>query len=261
MKRALPFIGALLLVLTLTACQSSDHTESNRAMQLKAYSVPPQSAKAIESNLSIVATAFHGSVTQPFPGTLLVYAPRDAQASIEHTIDTLSKASKKAPPPAPLHVHFWVIKAVPGAGKSSPALKPLNKTLSTLESSLGTSHFILDRRASTVATMDHLSLIIAGPYKFAFTPRVSQNGSTQLDVQYSAVDSAASKLASAFGSDSNGINSLHTTVTTTPGQYVVLAMAPTQSPASASSAPAETPATRTMRLLVMRLDQQRPTNG
>lgn len=178
-------------------------------------------------------------VTQPFPGTLMVLAPESIQDNVSRAIAALDKASAKVAAPGRLQVHFWVIHAIPGKGKDSPALQPLAKTLNTLRTSLGPSHFSLESTVSEAATFGKQNHIVTGDGRqFSFTVGLGRRDEFDLDVQYS-------------DNQRRGIMDLQTTIATSPGQYVMLA----QAPGAAASSPPDKTAAPSLLLLVARVDR------
>lgn len=278
MKLTLRLLGAVALALMLAGCQGlTDNSNQIPDFQLKLYHVPVAQSESIATHLrsalvnsgylSGVKSHTEMQVTQPFPGSILVLAPKSIQPSIGEAIAEMNKAIKAAPKPkstattaktATLHAHFWIVNAMAGAGTNDPVLKPLGQTLAQVSSQLGPSHFQLDGSASAVATLGHHSVINTGSDHFGFTAQPSQSGSISLHVQYSATPTVKSTVARDLGRASGGISKLDATVSTQPGQYVILAQAPIRT-ATDSDDDGKTAPQPIMRLLVMRVDQAQST--
>lgn len=248
MKRVLRVVGGALLALVLAGCNGSSSGSTHSSdMELKLYTVPVQESSSIQNALEhVLAGSAAGDgkgigmrVTQPFPGTLMVLAPESIQDNVSRAIAALDKASAKVAAPGRLQVHFWVIHAIPGKGEDSPALQPLAKTLNTLRTSLGPSHFSLESTVSAATTFDERGHVVTGDMrKFEFTIRPERNDAIDLEVDYS-------------DPRDSGIRNLETTIATSPGQYVMLA----QAPGAAASSPSDKTAAPSLLLLVARVDR------
>lgn len=277
MKTMFRIVCCTLLALGLAACHKpKDPTQGTAAMELKLYRVPVQQSATIQQALWHAlagSTAAGGAagpnsgmrVTQPFPGTLMVLAPRSIQETVGGAISDLDKAAGEIAPPERLQVHFWVVTAVADHGQAAtmsgqparagaaaaersadqggenPALKPLAGVLDEIRASLGPSHFKLDASVSGTTTPGEMSDINTGDHRrFNFTADRANSGAVDLQVDYS-------------DGQNRGIAQVHATVATTPGQYVVLAQAPGNEP---SVPPGET----ALVLLVARVDRTAPAS-
>lgn len=253
-----------MLTLGLAACHAPDTATASAPtaqMQLKLYHEPVQQSAAIERTLH---TALAGNnlgntvkdrdnsmrVTEPFPGAVLVLAPAQMQDSIASAIKELTKASPKTAGSTPLRVHFWVVQAKAGDGPDAPALRPLDPTLKQLRASLGPSHFVLNEAVSAITNAtDHFDPRAGGGevntnqhHEFQFTALTNPNGDIKLQVNFR-------------DKTSRTIPSLHTLTTIRPGEYVVLAQAPsTDDTANGND-------TTLMNLLVVRVDRLNPPNA
>lgn len=242
MKSPLLILAASLLALGLTACQrpaSSSQAAAAKPMQLKLYDVPPQRSEALMTALrSVIADGKSSRVSQPLPGKLLVAAPADEQASIGAAIASLGKAPVPAIAHAQYRVHFWLVDMLPGPGTDSASLKPLSGTLDTLRKRMGPSHFILADDAQVATLTGHRAheLGTASRNHFEFWIPTAGNDQVQLVLQYG-------RPGDDFG--------LKTTVSLTPGHYMVLAQ--TAMPGHMPGQHAVQPQ-GTMRLLVVRAD-------
>lgn len=263
MKRLFACLIAAVLTLGLAACHAPDRaTANNRTaqMQLKLYHVPAQQSAAIErtlhsalagNNLGNIVKDRDNSmrVTEPFPGAVLVLAPAQMQDSIASAIKELAKASPKTAANVPIRVHFWVVQAKAGDGADAPALRPLEPTLKQLRASLGPSHFVLNEAVSAIANAtDHFNPDASGQvstsqhHDFQFSCLSTANGDIKLRVDYR-------------DQSRRTMPSLHTVTTIRPGEYVVLAQAPsTDDTASGSDK-------TLMNLLVVRVDRLNPPHA
>jgi hypothetical protein len=220
MKHAFRLVaGTTLLALgaALGGCHAPDPSgKAAEPMELKMYSVPAAQSENLRNALTL-AMANKASVSQSGPGLLLVYAPRDAQASIGTAIKALGEATPKQAPPVQVSVHFWVVDGEPGAGEDDPALKDLAGSLASLRQTMGPLHFHLDQAATSVGISNaSVDLTTAdGPYQRAFDFRVG------------AVDGNTARLQLGYQDAGNrGLGKLHTEIDATFGQYLVLASAP-----------------------------------
>lgn len=264
MKSVIRTLVLTLLAVIVTGCHTPSNDSSQAsAYQLKSYAVPVSQSKAIAQNLDAilaspgfqVGTKTHSEMraTQPFPGVVLVLAPASVQPSIASAIADLNKASneqaKSAPESVSLRVHFWLVQAKAGNGADSTVLKPLDATLARIRSSLGSSHFVLaDGAALSVEAPSHRDptagngmLITSRGNKFVFRAVAPNTKDVSLNVQ----------LFTRGGSDST-LPELNTTVAMRPGEYVVLAQAPS------TEAAARAKDTTLMNLLVARVDTTAP---
>ena len=253
-------LAVVLLVVAVAGCDTTSRENSQTSdFQLKSYTVPAPQSKAIAQNLDAilaspgfqVGTKTHSEMraTQPFPGTVLVLAPASVQPSIASAIADLNKASteqaKSAPESMSLRVHFWLVQAKAGNGDNSIVLKPLDATLAKIRSSLGSSHFVLvDSAVMSVEAPSHRGatagngmLITSRGHKFVIRAVATDAKDVSLNVGFLAQN----------GSDPT-IPELNTTVAMQPGEYVVLAQAPsTEAAAHAQDA-------TLLNLLVARVD-------
>ncbi|HET6632556.1 MAG TPA: hypothetical protein VFG73_07605 [Rhodanobacteraceae bacterium] len=229
----------------LAACQPSPPDENAAAtMRLRAYRVPPQQSSALSEALShaLMSRDSGVHVTEAFPGTVLVYAPPETQASISNAIGALTKSAAGDAAVARLQVHFWLLDAVPGAGSSDAALQPLTTTLNRLRGSLGPSHFVLeDAVTATVMSDRKASIATSSNRQYEFSARTAAGGAVDLRLQYN--DNHGPQ---------QGLAHLETVVALKPGQYVVLAQAPNAAWHVKTGTPGS--ATPAMRLLVVRVD-------
>lgn len=250
MNHPIRLFALAMLALGLAACQgtpSASQENNTPSREIKLYSVPPQQSPALLHALRETVINGHGStVTQPFPGKLLVAAPAGEQASIGAAIHALSKAAETTPHPEQLHVHFWVIDALPGKGSDSTALQPLSSTLDALRKNIGPSHFLLDDSAMAVATPGETSNKIdtANLHDFVFWIPSSGSDHLQLAIEYN--DHSGNDHAG------KGFRSLKTVAAMKLDQYVVLAQA-SEPGGDANTNPSGTDAA--LRLLVVRVDR------
>lgn len=277
MKLAFRTICCVLLALVLAACHgSTDSSRGTGAVELKLYRVPVQQSATIQQALwnalagSTAAGGAAGSnsgmrVTQPFPGTLMVLAPRSIQESVGSVIAGLDKAVVEIAPPERLQVHFWVITAWADRSQGgtmtahsaragaiatehsaeqahdNPALKSLAGLLDEIRASLGPSQFRLDASVSGTTTPGEMGDINTGDHRrFNFTARRANDGAIDLQVNYG-------------DGQNRGIAQVHATVAMTPGQYVVLAQAP-------GNEPLVPPGQAALVLLVARVDRTAPAS-
>ena len=256
-------IGATA-VIALAGCQGRGHEvdEATNAkkvpnLTLQAYSVPADRSQSIENSIDsalggIDVKLFGGaraSITSAGPGKLLVYAPRDAQASIGNVIETLAKTIAPQTAPLQVGVHFWVIDGQPGAGADDPALKNLAGSLASLQQSLGPLHFHLDQAATLVGVSNQTGSMTTadGSYRRVF------------DFLVGTVNGDTARLQLGYQDTGNrGLGKLHTEIDATFGQYLVLAMAPGACPTESSGgipAPTTCRDKPALRLLVVRVDR------
>ena len=264
MKIAFRILAAVLLTSVLAGCHvgASDDGSGGQAFELKLYKVPAAESKAIANSLSAVLESSdyrvglkshtEMTVTEPFPGAILVLAPKALQPSISDAIGQLGRNSAKGADNSSgdesLQLHFWVVDAVRGQGEDSPELKPLAATLDRLRASLGASHFVLDSTAAATMQTNHGSSSIETPDagSWSVVPQARPDNATDLSVQYfnKSKDPAEAM-------------SLATNVAAIPGQYIVLGQVPRAAAAQASQGTAET--APVMRLFVMRVDRSAST--
>lgn len=220
-------VAALLLTFGLSACQAPSNDQASSGSDnrvLKIYPVPPAEGQDIARGLQ-AALGTKASVSNPSEGKLLVYAPRDAQASIEKAIATLGNAKASAQPAATLNVHVWTVDGETGNGADDPALKALEPTLDALRKTAGPMHFRLAQTAAAMASSGHQasslvhqasSLVLSDGtdtqnFGFLFN-RVNDDG-VNLWLDYE--DSGRS-----------GLRKFNTQIEVPFGQYIVLAQAP-----------------------------------
>ncbi|HWG10578.1 MAG TPA: hypothetical protein VN693_03660 [Rhodanobacteraceae bacterium] len=258
MKIAFRILGVVLLTTALAACHSdaSDDGSGGQAFELKLYKVPAAESRAIANSLSAVLESSdyrvglkshtEMTVTEPFPGAILVLAPKALQPSIGDAIGQLGRNSTNDADDSSgdesLQLHFWVVDAVRGQGEDSPELKPLAATLDRLRASLGASHFVLDSMAAATTKTNSGSGGIETPDagKWSFVAQTGQGKAIDLSMQYHSKSVDAVRAID-----------LSTTVAAIPGQYIVLGQVPQAAPASQGTA--ET--APVMRLFVMRVDR------
>lgn len=261
MNKLVAALAAAVLVLGLAACQHAKPAAAQASnMQLKLYHVPEnqsdQVVKALHSALA--GNTLDGwlkkqdngmRVTEPFPGTVMVLAPPEIQASVGTVIHALSDDASKAPPAKArqarnlqFRVHFWVVDMLPGRGADAPALQPLAPTLDALRKRLGTAHFELADTASATVLEGHTSNFMntANRHRFEFWVPSASAGHVQLALKY--VDRSP-----------DGFHGLKTSASMTLGDYVVLAQA--AAPKHLPLGHGKPPPTGAMRLLVVRVDK------
>jgi hypothetical protein len=273
MKSAFRILGGALLAVVLAGCHaptSSEGTAPN--FQLKLYRVPVEQSKAVSESLKKVLessgylvgmkTQTEMSVTQPFPGAILVLAPAALQPSIGSAIGELSKVPVAKSPPkiqaaapksAQLRVRFWMVQAKSGAGGDTESLHPLEPALKQVRSSLGPSHFVQEDVASALVdapdqpdeSLGNGLLVTSRGHSFRFHAMTTADAGVKLRVDYSDMTAAAA---------SQTFPQLKTTITLRQGEYAILAEAPP------STKPANTPDATLMNLLVVRVDRVAPTS-
>jgi len=225
---------------------------SEASMEMKVYTVPAAQTGRLAAALG-GALGGRASVSDPAPGKLLVYAPRDAQASIATALDRLAKAPGSEAIHTQVNLRFWVVDAQPGAAADDPALKPLSATLDTLRRTMGPMHFRLDQEAASLAASNQSGMIstrtATGPRSFGFAVGAADAHGVSLSLNYE--DPGRS-----------GLRQLKTEVGARFGEYLVLGRGPgacsvpfgDTGPASADTC-AEKPA---LRLLIVRVDRIEP---
>jgi hypothetical protein len=246
MKQIFQLIAGSALLLVLVACHAPATGNTSAAMQLKVYNVPPAKTDEVNKALSS-ALRDKASVSTAGPGKLLVYAPRDAQASIGKAMESLDNAAEKQAAPVQVGVHFWVVDGQSGAGSDDPALKDLVGSLSSLRQTVGPLHFHLDQAAALVGTSsENGSLVTAdGPYtrSFYFHIETIAGNTARLRLRYE-------------DNGRHGLGKLDTHIDATFGQYIVLAQAPGACPQPPTNTSAATCANKpAMRLLVVQVDR------
>jgi len=250
MKQGFGCGAVLAALLVLAGCQApaSGSASQTAPMELKIYTVPPaQTGRLAEA----VGNALGGkaSVTTPVSGKLLVYAPRDTQASIDAALASLGQASPAQAAVAQVSLHFWVVDAQAGAGTDDVALKPLSATLDALRQHMGPLHFQVNQAASAAVASDHHGTITTTApdgYPRTFDFRVAAASGDAIDLSLDYQDAGHS-----------GLRQVNTEVGTRYGEYLVLAQAPGVCPGSVAQA---TPATAcadapALRLLIVRADR------
>ncbi|OOG59564.1 hypothetical protein B0E48_01765 [Rhodanobacter sp. C03] len=253
MKHTHRLILGSTLLLALTACQAPNDGRVGQAiapMELKIYAVPPEQTPNLTEALGN-ALGKVGNVTMPAPGKLLVYAPRDAQASISAAITSLGNASPADQKSAQVNLHFWIVDGATGPGSDDAALQPLSATLDTVRQTMGTLHFRLDQTLSAMASAGHGGSIVAttsGGYPRAidFTVNTINGNSIDLDVGYD-------------DQGRGGLAKFRTQIDAEPGHYVVLAQAPGAcAPAPLGGISPPCPEKPALRLFIVRADRLPP---
>lgn len=268
MKPVLRVVVGALLGLALAGCHApADQGKEAPAFQLKLYEVPVAQSRSIAGHLQsvlensdyLVGLKSHTEMTvsQPFPGAVLVLAPEALQPSIGSAIKAMAEASANgahhAQQSVPLRVQFWVVQAKAGTGNGTPALNLLAGTLKQIGSTLGPSHFVLEDTASAlVDAPDHpdtsagfatLSTSRGHTFRFHATANADADAGIALDVNFATAGGEAG---------ASTMPELKTTITLRSGEYVVLAEAP---PAPDSS----TDRSETlMSMIVVRVDRLDP---
>lgn len=242
-------------VFALAACRgpAGAHGSGNGpSMEMKVYAVPASQTGRLAMALA-GALGSRASVTDPAPGKLLVYAPRDAQASIADALESLSKAPASDATPTQVNLRFWVVDAQTGAGTDDPALKPLSATLDTLRQTMGPLHFRLAQEAASLAASNQSGTIATstatGPRSFGFAVGAAEAQGVPLSLNYE--DPGRS-----------GLRQLKTEVSARFGEYLVLGQGPGVCAApfvDTGPAPADTCAEKpALRLLIIRVDRIEP---
>ena len=253
MKHTHRLILGSTLLLALTACQAPNDGRVGQAvapMELKIYDAPPEQTPNLTEALGN-ALGKVGNVTMPAPGKLLVYAPRDAQASISTAITSLGKASPADQKSTQVNLHFWIVDGATGPGSDDAALQPLSATLDTVRQAMGPLHFRLDQTLAAAASAGHCGSIVAAtddgyPRAISFTVNAVNDNSIDLDVGYE--DHGQSGLAK-FG----------TQIDAESGHYVVLAQAPGAcAPARPGKTAPPCPEKPALRLFIVRADRLPP---
>lgn len=251
MKLGCRWSAVLVAMFTLVACRGPADAQGTRdvSMEMKVYAVPATQTGRLAAALAGVLGS-RASVTDPAPGKLLVYAPRDAQASIAAALESLAKTPATEAAPTQVNLRFWVVDAQAGAGPDDPALKPLATTLDALRQTMGPLHFRLDQVAASLAASNESGAIgtstEAGPRSFGFAVGAVEAHGVTLSLDYQ--DAGRS-----------GLRQLKTEVGARFGEYLVLAQGPgvcatpfeATGPAAADTC-GDKPA---LRLLIVRVDR------
>ena len=252
MKSALRLVaGTALLVFgaALTAChtQGSSGKTATEPMELKLYDVPASQSDNLLQALTM-AMVNKVSVSQAAPGKVLVYAPREAQASIGNAIATLAKAPVQQTAAGQAGVHFWVVNGEPGAGADDAALKPLASVLDSVRQDAGPLHFSLVQTVSARTSTDGNDVsIVAAP---------AGGNARNFDFAVKGVDGQIldSQLAY-YDSNDRGLYKFKSEVKLHSGHYVVLAQGPGACPrAVVGESDPPCPVTPALRLLIVRAD-------
>lgn len=251
MQPGFRFVAIFALVCTLAACQAPSNGNAGSAsapMELKIYTVPAAQTGQLAGALGS-ALGKKANVTTPAPGKLLVYAPRDAQASIGAALGSLGKATPASAGATQVNLRFWIVDAQTGAGANDAALKPLSATLATLRQTLGPMHFQLEQAAAGVGSSGHSgSIATATPagyqrtFDFRIGPATAQGVELTLDYQ----DAGPA-----------GLRRFNTQVGAHFGDYLVLAQAPGACPVVLTSGKPTTscPDVPALQLLIVRVDR------
>jgi hypothetical protein len=250
MKQGFRFVAAAVALLALAGCRAPAGGQGGQAdapMEMKIYTVPATQTSRLAMALGGVLGK-RASVTDPAPGKLLVYAPRDAQASIAAALESLAKASPAQAAATQVNLHFWVVDARAGAGPDDPALKPLSATLDALRHAMGPLHFQIDQAAASLADSNHGGMIStttpAGYTRtFAFHVGAVEGDGVALSLDYQ-------------DAEASGLRQLNTEVGARFGEYLVLAQAPGACPPSTTVSSIPTcPDKPALRLLIVRVDR------
>jgi hypothetical protein len=241
-------LGTLALLPVLAACHSSDRGHASSPMALKIYEVPPAQTSILSSALG-KALSQNASVSTAGPGKLLVYAPADAQASIESAIASLRDSTSAKAVPTQVELHAWIIHAESGDVPDDPALKELAPSLAALRQTMGPVSFHLDQAISTAGSENHTSsLNLSSPgnmQQFQFAVGTIQGDALSMDLSYSVPTSTP-----VSGTELLGVQ---THLDTRLGQYTLLAKTPGNCPSASPGTP--TTCEKNWRLLVVRADR------
>jgi hypothetical protein len=252
MNKAFRLVAStMLLVLggTLTACHTQDSSGKPAAesMELKLYDVPAAQSEALLSALTM-AMANKASVSQPAPGKVLVYAPREAQASIGKIITILTRTPMQQAVPVQVGVHFWIVNGESGAGADDAALKPLAPALDSVRREMGPLHFSLVQAVSARTSTDgNKASIVAAPAggiarNFNFAVKDADGGILDLRLGY-------------YDANDRGLTKFQSEISLHSGRYVVLAQGPGACPrALPGESDPPCPAAPALRLLIIRAD-------
>lgn len=234
MRYRIQLMVAVFLMLGLSACHGPSSAQAdtgNDNRVLKIYSVPPEGASDLASGLQ-AALGKQANVSLPSEGKLLIYAPRDAQASIEKAIATLESATTSAPPAVSLTLHVWIVDSEPGNGTDAPALKALEPTFDTLRKTAGPMHFQLAQSAAAMAssgkdpTRSLMELLAA---KREISTLTLSNGIYTQNVEFSFAHVSRDGVNLWLDYDdhgASGLKKIKTRIEAPFGQYIVLAQAP-----------------------------------
>lgn len=249
MKQGFRWVVALAGVVVLVACRAPASGQANGAsMELKIYPVPATETARLADALGN-ALGEKAKVTAPLPGKLLVYAPREAQASIASALDGLDKTASAQPATTQVNLRFWIVDAEVGPGADDEALAPLATTLDSLRRAAGPMHFQLEQSASAMVASGHGGRLVTTASSgylrnFGFDVRAATNDRITLSLDYQ--DAGPS-----------GLRQFGTLVNARFGQYLVLAQAPGACPVAPSSRKSSTscPDQPALQLLVVRVDR------
>lgn len=245
-------LATLALLPILAACHPSDGGHASSSMTLKMYEVPPAQTSELINSLDKVLSK-DAYVSGAGPGKLLVYAPADAQASIESAIAALRDSTPAHATPVQVELHAWIINAEPGNGPDDPALKELDPSLAALRQTMGPNSFHLEQAVSAAGSENHhsnLSLYNQGSFRqFGFAVGTIQNDALSLDVTYNVTGDTT-------GPADTGpvLTGLQAHLDARLGQYTLLAKVPDN---NCPTTPATTsaPCEKNWRLLLVRADR------
>jgi hypothetical protein len=241
-------LAAFALLPILTACHSPDDGHASSAMALKMYEVPPAQTSDLASALGR-ALGKDVNVSRAAPGKLLVYAPADAQSSIESAIASLRDAAPAKTVPTQVELHLWIINAEAGDAPDDPALRELAPSLASLRQTMGPASFHLEQTISAASATSRQGMLTledhgaTQTFGFTFGP-VHDDNTLSMEMDYHDHDNAANA--------GPKLTQLNAELNTRLGQYTVLAKAPGSCPAS--SATGAPPCEKSWRLLVVRVD-------
>lgn len=252
MKQGFRLAVASVVLLVLGGCGAPGGTPggADTSMELKIYDVPAAQTAQLGGALGN-ALGKKASVTMPAPGRLLVYAPRDAQASIGAALASLGQKNSAQQTDTPVALHFWIVDALTGAGADDKGLEPLATTLDAVRHAVGPMHFRLEQAASSLAASDrHGRLVMSttggSRRTFDFSLGAATENGVELSLDYQDGGTA-------------GLRQFSTQVGARFGEYLVLAQAPGACQAilppgqPASSCPRAAP---TLQLLIVRVDRK-----
>lgn len=250
MKQGFRWFVTVAGVLALVACRAPASGQANSAsMELKIYAVPATETARLADALGS-ALGKKANVTAPLPGKLLVYAPRDAQASIASALDALDKTASAQPATTQVNLRFWIVDAKSGPGTDDDALAPLTATLNSLRRATGPMHFQLEQSAAAMAASGHSGRLVTTasngyPRSFGFDVRSATNDGITLSLDYQ-------------DAGPGGLRQFSTLVSARFGQYLVLAQAPEACPVAPSSgkpSASSCPDQPVLQLLVVSVDR------
>jgi hypothetical protein len=247
MGQGFRFSAMVAALLALAACRAPADGAAEQAsapMEMKLYDVPAAQTGRLAVALG-GALGGHANVSDPAPGKLLVYAPRDAQASIAAALGELAKSGAAQAASTQVNLRFWIVEGRAGAGPDDPALKPLATTLDTLRREMGPLHFQLDQAVASLAASNHGGTLMTP------TPRGDQR---IFGFHVGNVEGDNVQLSLDYQNNGPDQQEFKTEVGTRFGQYLVLAQAPGTCPPSTQqvSTCADKPA---LRLLIVRVDR------